>query len=305
MVPGMTARGYSRPYSAALVASSGTLGVIIPPSIPMLIYGFVGDVSVADLFISGIVPGLLFGVGLMLVCVWMGRTRGWDPGGVRPSRREVTRTVVECFPALVMPILILGGIYSGVFTPTEAAAVAVVYGFLIAMFVYRELSLRDIPAIVLDSFITSAVVMLVIGATASLAWLITLEQVPAQLTELVKQISTSRWVFLLLVNVTLLVLGIFLEPVPAILLTAPLLVPTAKAFGVDPVHLGLIMTCNLAIGLYTPPVGGTLFVAAKIADVGIGAISRALVPLFLVSLMVLLLVTYLEWVPMGLVWLLR
>jgi C4-dicarboxylate transporter, DctM subunit len=305
MVPGMVSRGYSRPYSAALVASAGTLGVIIPPSIPMLIYGFVGDVSVRDLFVAGIVPGFLFGGGMMLVCVWMGRSRGWDPGGEKPSGREILRIGIECFPALLMPVIILGGIYSGVFTPTEAAAVAVVYGFLIAMFVYRELPFSELPRVVLDSFITSAVVMVVIGATAALAWLITLEQVPAQLTALVQQVSSSKWVFLLLLNVSLLVLGIFLEPVPALILTAPLFIPTAKAFGVDPVHLGLIMTCNLAIGLYTPPVGGTLFVAANIARVGMGAISRALTPLFLVSVAVLMLVTYVEWLPMGLVWLMR
>jgi C4-dicarboxylate transporter, DctM subunit len=305
MVPGMTGRGYPRPYAAALVASAGTLGVIIPPSIPMLIYGFVGDVSVKDLFISGIVPGLLFGLGLMLVCMWKGRAEGWDPGGARPSWREILPIIWECLPALAMPVVILGGIYSGVFTPTEAAAMAVIYGFLVAMLVYRELSFREIPGIILDSFVTSAVVMLVIGATASLAWLITLEQVPVQLTEIVKEISSSKWVFLLLLNVSLLVLGIFLEPVPALILTAPLFIPTAKAFGVDPVHLGLIMTCNLAIGLYTPPVGGTLFVAANIANVGMGAISRALTPLFLVSVAVLFLITYIEWLSLGLVRLLR
>jgi C4-dicarboxylate transporter, DctM subunit len=236
---------------------------------------------------------------------WKGRAEGWDPGGARPSWREILPIIWECLPALAMPIVILAGIYSGVFTPTEAAAVAVIYGFFVAMLVYRELSFREIPGIILDSFVTSAVVMLVIGATASLAWLITLEQVPVQLTEIVKEISSSKWVFLLLLNVSLLVLGIFLEPVPALILTAPLFIPTAKAFGVDPVHLGLIMTCNLAIGLYTPPVGGTLFVAANIANVGMGAISRALTPLFLVSVAVLFLITYIEWLSLGLVRLLR
>jgi C4-dicarboxylate transporter DctM subunit len=153
--------------------------------------------------------------------------------------------------------------------------------------------------------VTSAVVMLVIGATSALAWLITLEQVPAQMLELVRGIAHDRWTFLLLLNVVLLVLGIFLEPLPAMVLAAPLFLPAAQAYGVDPVHLGLIFTCNLAIGLYSPPVGGTLFVAAKIAGVGMGAISRALVPLFLASLMVLALVTYVEAVPMALVWLVR
>ena len=305
MVPGMLTRGYPKAFSAALVASSGTLGVIIPPSIPLLIYGFVGNVSVADLFIAGIVPGILFAIGLMLVCMWLGKKNAWDVGAERPSLCEIGRTAIDCIPALMMPVLILGGIYSGITTPTEAAAVAVVYGFLIAMFVYNELSWRELPHLVLRSFIVSAVVMLVLGGTAALAWLITVEQVPTQIIEFVKDISTSKWVFLILLNITLLVLGIFLEPLPAILLTAPIFIPVATAFGVDPVHLGLIMTCNLAIGLYTPPVGGTLFVAAKIANVGMGAISRQLIPLFLVSLVVLMLITYVEWIPMGLVWALK
>jgi C4-dicarboxylate transporter, DctM subunit len=301
MIPGMAQRGYSRSFGAALVATSGTLGVIIPPSVPMLVYGFVGGVSIAELFISGIVPGLLFGLALMAVCAWKGRREGWDPGGEPLELRETLRHFVFCFPALLMPLIILGGIYSGVFTPTEAAAVAVVYGFIIAVFVYRDLALADLPRLLLDAFITSAVVMLVLGATSALAWLITLEQVPAQLTALVQEISSSRLVFLLLLNASLLVLGIFLEPLPALLLTAPLFIPTARAFGVDPVHLGLIMTCNLAIGLYTPPVGGTLFVAARIGNVGMWAISKALIPLFLASLVVLALVTYIPALPMALV----
>lgn len=301
MIPSMARRGYPRPFGAALVATAGTLGVIVPPSIPMLVYGFVGNVSVAELFISGIVPALLFGLAMMAVCVWTGVRTGCDPGGQRPGLGELARTTLACGPALLMPVIILGGIYGGVFTPTEAAAVAVVYGMVLALLVYRDLALRDLPALILDAFVTSAVVMVVLGATAALAWLITLEQVPAQLTALIQELSTNRLVFLLLLNVALLVLGIFLEPLPALLLTAPLFIPTAAAFGVDPVHLGLIMTCNLAIGLYTPPVGGTLFVAARIGGVGMAAISRALVPLFFVSLIVLFLITYVEWLPMALV----
>jgi C4-dicarboxylate transporter DctM subunit len=180
-----------------------------------------------------------------------------------------------------------------------------VYGLFVALVVYRELSVRDLPKLVLDAFLTSATVMVIIGATAALAWLITIEQIPAQLTQLVSQVASSKWEFLLLVNIALLVIGIFLEPLPALILTAPLFIPSAQAFGVDPIHLGIIMTCNLAIALYTPPVGGTLFVAAKVASVGMGAISKALIPQFIISLVVLLIITYVEWVPMGLVWLLK
>lgn len=303
MVPGMLRHGYSRPFSGALVATSGTLGIIIPPSIPMLVYGFVGNVSVADLFLAGVVPGVLFGVGLMAVCYWEGKRTGCDTGGTVPDWAAVWRMFCQCLPALLMPLLILGGIYSGVFTPTEAAAVAVVYGLVVALFIYREIGLKDLPGLILDSFLTSAVVVVIVGATTALAWLITLEQVPAQVIALVNEVASTRWAFLLLVNISLLAIGVFLEPLPALILTAPLFIPTAKAFGVDPVHLGLIMTCNLAIGLYTPPVGGTLFVAAKIANTGMAAISRALIPQFAISLVVLILITYVEALPMALVWL--
>jgi C4-dicarboxylate transporter, DctM subunit len=305
MIPGMTRKGYPKPYSAALVATSGTLGILIPPSIPLLVYGFVGNVSVAELFLSGIMPGLLFAACLMLLCVYKGRKLGCDPGGTRPDFKVLRATLVDTLPALMAPIIILGGIYSGIFTPTEAAAIAVVYGLVVALLVYRELSIRDLPGLALQAMITSAVVMVVIGATAALAWLITAEQVPAQFSAWIAQVSDSKWVFLALLNILLILIGIFLEPLPALILTAPLFIPTAKAFGVDPVHLGLIMTFNLAIGLYTPPVGGTLFVAARIANVGIGAISKELIPMFGIAIVVLIAITYVEAIPMGLVWLAR
>lgn len=305
MIPGMSRKGYPRPFSAALVATSGTLGILIPPSIPLLVYGFVGNVSVAELFLSGVVPGLIFAGCLMVLCVHKGRRFGCDPGGARPDLKQLRATILDTLPALLAPVIILGGIYSGFFTPTEAAAVAVVYGLVLAFVVYRELPLGALPGLALQAMITSAVVMVVIGATAALAWLITAEQVPAQFSAWIAQISTSKWVFLALLNVLLILIGIFLEPLPALILTAPLFIPTATAFGVDPVHLGLIMTFNLAIGLYTPPVGGTLFVAARIANVGMGAISRELLPMFGVALLVLVAVTYVEAIPMALVWWVR
>jgi C4-dicarboxylate transporter DctM subunit len=305
MIPAMIKRGYSPGFAAALVAVAGTLAVIIPPSIPLLVFGFVSGASVRDLFLAGIVPGILFGIGLMVVCVRYGLSTGCDRGGERASPREVWVAFKAAFPALLMPVIILGGIWFGVFTPTEAAAVAVVYGLVISMFYYRDIGWRELPALVLKAFVTSAVVMVVIGATAALAWVITVEQVPMQVTQWVKEVTDSRWMFLLLANVVMLLLGIFIEPLPALILTAPLFVPLATAYGVDLVHLGLMMTCNLAIGLYTPPVGGTLFVAAKLAQAGIAKVSYALIPMFLVTLVVLLAITYVTALPMGLVWLLR
>jgi C4-dicarboxylate transporter DctM subunit len=305
MIPALSRQGYSAAFASALVAAAGTLAIIMPPSIPLLVFGYIAGVSVRDLFLSGIVPAVLFGLGLMLVCVWYGISTGCDKGEKRASGAEIWASFKDAFPALLMPVIILGGIWSGFFTPTESAVVAVMYGLLVSMLWYRSIGFRDLPGLLYSAFLTSAVVMAVVGATAALAWIITVEQIPVMMTEWVQTVAESRWTFFLLINIFLLVLGIFLEPLPALVLTAPLFVPLARVYGIDPVHLGLVMTCNLAIGLYTPPVGGTLFVAAKIGQVGMGAISRALMPLFIVSLVVLLLITYVQALPMFPVWLLR
>ena len=291
MIPGMCRRGYSASFAAALVAVSGTIGIIIPPSIPMIVYAFVGNVSIRDLFLAGFIPGILLGLALIGYCMWVGKTRGWDPGERMASRGEVWRAFLPSLPALSMPVVVLGGIFGGVFTPTEAGAVAVLLALVIGL-ASRDLRLGDVPRVLRDSFVTSATVMMVIGATTALAWVITLEGVPFMIVDAIKAWTTSKEVFLLLVNVLLLLLGIFIEPVPALILTAPLLLPVAKAMGVDPVHFGLILTFNLALGLFTPPVGGTLFVAAKIAGVRMGEITRDLLPMFGLSLVVLAIVTY-------------
>tara|TARA_R110002110_G_scaffold36071_19_gene120870 strand:- start:2968 stop:4251 length:1284 start_codon:yes stop_codon:yes gene_type:complete len=305
MIPNMAKQGYTRAFAAGLVASAGTIGIIIPPSIPMLVYGFVGNVSVAELFLAGFIPGAVFGLALMLVCYWVGRSTGCDPGGKAASAGEIWRSFIGCAPALFLPVIILGGIFSGYVTPTEAAALAVVYGLVVTILVYRDFHIRDLPKLLVDSFITSAVVMVVIGATTVLAWLITLEQMPTLLVSFVQDMSDSPFMFLLLVNIVLLILGLVLDPVPAILLTAPLFIPTATAFGVDPVHLGVVMTCNLALGLFTPPVGATLYVASNISGVGVLTIARAMAPLYLVSLITLMLVTYIPSISMSMVWLFR
>ncbi|MHA3980190.1 TRAP transporter large permease [Halovulum sp. GXIMD14794] len=305
MIKNMSREGYSTAFSAGLVAAAGTIGIIIPPSIPMLIYGFVGNVSVAELFLAGMVPGILFGLFFMGVCYWVGKSTGCDPGGRTTSAKELTRSFIGTAPALFMPVLILGGIFTGWVTPTEAAALAVVYGLAVTMFVYRDFRIRDLPKLMVDAFVTSAVVMVVIGATTVLGWLITLEQMPQILVAFVQEVSSGPWMFLLLVNVVLLVLGLVLDPVPAILLTAPLFLPTAQAFGVDPVHLGVIMTCNVAVGLFTPPVGATLYVASRISGVGVISIARAMAPLYLAAISALLLVTYVPAVSMSMVQLFR
>ncbi len=305
MIPSMAQRGYPRAFAAALVAVAGTIGVLMPLSIPLIVYGFVGNVSIRELLVSGLLPAFTLALSLILLCIWKGRKLGCDLGAPMPARSEVWANFVAVLPAMGMPVVILGGIVSGIFTPTEAASIAVVYGLILAVAVYREVRVRELPTLLLNSFITSAVVMLVVGATGALSWLITVEQIPAQLAAQILEISSNKYVFLLLLNVALILVGIFLEPLPALILTAPLFIPTAKAFGVDPVHLGLIMVFNLVIGLYTPPVGGTLFVASRIAGVGMIAISRELIPMFVIALFVLFAVTYIEVIPMSLVWLSR
>lgn len=305
MVPRMAERGYPRAFAAALIAVAGTIGVLMPLSIPLLVYGFVGNVSIRELLVSGVFPAFTLAFVLILLCVWKGRALGCDLGGAMPSRTEIWKSFVAILPASGMPVVILGGILSGVFTPTEAASVAVFYGLILALFVYREVKPAQVPGMLLQSFRTSAVVMLVVGATGALSWLITVEQIPANLAQAILNIAENKYVFLFLLNLALILVGIFLEPLPSLMLTAPLFIPTAKAFGIDPVHLGLIMVFNLVIGLYTPPVGGTLFVAAKIARVGMVAISRELIPMFALALCVLFLVTYVEAIPMALVWFMR
>jgi C4-dicarboxylate transporter DctM subunit len=305
MVPRMAERGYPRAFAGALIAVAGTIGVLMPLSIPLLVYGFVGGVSIRELLVSGVFPAFTLAFALILYCMWKGRQLGCDLGGEMPSRAEIKKSFIGILPASGMPVVILGGILSGIFTPTEAASVAVFYGLILALFVYREVKPAQVPGMLLQSFRTSAVVMLVVGATGALSWLITVEQIPANLAAAVQEVAANKYVFLFLLNIALILVGIFLEPLPSLMLTAPLFIPAAKAFGIDPVHLGLIMVFNLVIGLYTPPVGGTLFVAAKIARVGMVAISRELIPMFVLALLVLFTVTYVEAIPMALVWFMR
>lgn len=295
VIPAMVKRGYPRGFAAALLAVAGTLALLMPLSIPFLVYAFISGVSMRQLSMSGVVPALICALALISVCIWYGRKTGCDNGDQRASMAEIRAAFGDAGPALLMPVIIIGGIWSGIFTPTESAAVAVVYGLAVSLLLYRDLNWRDLPRLLLNAFQTSATVMLVIGATAALAWLLTVEQVASQLAVWVQDVASEKWLFLLLVNISLLVLGIFIEPLPALLLTAPLFLPLAQAFKVDLVHLGVIMTANLAIALYTPPVGGTLFVAAKLAKAGIGEISRALIPLMAATVVVLMLITYFPW----------
>ncbi len=303
VVPMMKQRGYSPAFAAALLSVAGTLALLMPLSIPFLVYAFISGVSMRTLSMAGVVPAIICALALMVVCVWHGKKTGCDSGGERSSAREIWVAFKAAGPALLMPVIIVGGIWSGFFTPTEAAAVAVVYGLIISLFFYKDLSWSDLPALLLKAFQTSAAVMLVIGATGCMSWLMTVEQVAMQLAAWVQSVAHQPWMFLLLTNIVLLLLGTFIEPLPAMLLSAPLLLPLAQAFKIDMVHFGVVMTANLSIALYTPPVGGTLFVAANLAGAGIGAISKQLIPLMTATVLMLFVITYVPSMTRVIVWL--
>jgi C4-dicarboxylate transporter, DctM subunit len=301
VIPSMIQRGYSRGFAAALLSVAGTLALLMPLSIPFLVFAFISGASMRTLSMAGVIPAMLSALALIAVCMWYGKKSGCDNGEQRASAKQIGRAAIAAGPALLMPIFIVGGIWSGYFTPTEAAAVATVYGLAVSMYLYRDLKWSQIPQLLLKAFMTSATVMLVIGATGALAWLITVEQVAQHLATWVGSVATEQWVFLIMLNIALILLGIFIEPLPALLMAAPLFLPMAAAFKIDPVHLGVLMTANLAIALYTPPVGGTLFVASKLAKAGIGETTRHLWPLMAATFFVVLLVTYFPglslWLP--------
>ncbi|MDI3522008.1 MAG: TRAP-type transport system large permease protein [Bacillota bacterium] len=300
LVPEMTKRGYDRDFSAAMVASAGIIGPIIPPSIPMIIYGVIAQISIGDLFMAGIVPGLLIGVGLMFVAYRVAVKRGY-PTEERLSNAEKWQRLKNAIWAILMPLIIIVGIRGGIFTPTEGGVVASVYGLLVGMFIYKELKPKDLPKILGDAVISTASVSFLIATASLFSWILGSERIPQAIAAFFLSISTNKYVILFLINVLLLIVGMFLDVAPAIILLMPVLLPLVSSLGVDLVHFGLIVTLNLAIGLLTPPVGTALYVACNIAKVSLADISKAVLRFIAVILVVLFLVTYVPavtlWVP--------
>ena len=295
LIPQMRREGYPRGFAAATVASSAELGVIIPPSVPMVIYAMLTGISVIDLFIAGILPGLLIGVSLILTCLIISKLRGYgqvESFRLGPWLRGVGVAVKRAWAALLMPVIVLGGIYGGVFTPTEAAVIAVFYALIVGTLVYGELRLRDVPEIFRQAAVTSAVVMVIVSFTAILAYVLALLRAPDIMLAALRGISDNPMVFLLLVNVALLIIGIFFEPLPAILIFGPLFHPVAVQLGIDPVHFGLIMIVNTAIGMVTPPVGANLFISCAIAKISMEELTRPLLPFLAVLVLDILIITY-------------
>lgn len=300
LIPAMVAQGYKAPYAAANQAASGALGIIIPPSIPMILYAISANQSVGDMFAAGFLPGFVV-VGALMIYAYLHALRHPSVRDDRASLAEVLAAGRKAILALLMPALILGGIYGGIVTPTEAAVVAVVYSLVIGLLVYRELSLRELPQILRDSAITSAIVLSIIATAGLYGRIILSLQVPATISDFVIGAIDSPWVFIILVNVLLLFVGMFLEAAAAILIFTPILLPIALNFGIDPVHFGVIVVVNLAMGMFTPPVGLNLFIAAQISRQSIASLTRAVLPFVALMLIALMVISFVPWLSLALI----
>jgi len=300
MIPGMIKAGYDKHYTVGVVATAGSMGILIPPSIAMIVYADAVEESVGKLFIAGILPGIVMGILLMTVTWFVARWRKM-PREPWQGFRHLLKSFLRAFWGLLLIGIVVGGIYGGIFTPTEAAAVAAVYSALIALFVHRDMSFKDIPKVMLDSSKMTAVIMFIIACAVIFAHTLTVEQVPQNLASSVLAQDPSPWSFLLMVNVILWFAGDFMEPSSILLILAPLFHPIATNLGIDPIHLGVIMTTNMEVGMITPPVGLNLYVAAGLTGMSLGQVTKAALPWMFVLIAALLLITYVPWLSLFLV----
>lgn len=291
MIPEMTKRKYDKGFSAALVAASGSIGLIIPPSIALIIYGVTTQTSIGDLFVAGIVPGVLIGVGFIIYSYFVARKNNYPKEG-KISLKGKWKSFKEASWALAMPFIIIFGIRGGIFTPTEGGAVVAVYSLIISVFVYKEIKFTDLPKIFFESAISTAIISTIIGATTLFGWLLASEQIPQKITTTLLGVTDNKILLLLLINFILLISGMFLDSGPAIMLLAPILAPVAISLGVNPVQFGLVMVLNLTIGLLTPPVGTAMYVSSNVSGVPILQLSKKLIPFWLIMVSILLLATY-------------
>ena len=303
LIPEMAKKGYPRDFATAVTVSGSVQAILIPPSHNAIIYSLAagGSISIAALFVAGVLPGLLLGLTLAALCMIIAKKKNF-PRGERIPLRQALKICVEALWGLMTMVIILGGILTGVFTATESAAIAVIWAFFVTMFIYRDYKWRDLPKLMHRTVKTLTIVMILIGFAASFGYIMTLMQIPQQITEAFTSVSKQPWVILLMINVLLLILGTLMDMAPLILIMTPILLPVATSIGVDPVHFGMIMMVNLGMGLITPPVGGVLFVGAAIAKLPIEQVTKALLPFFGAMLLVLALVTY---VPFFSLWLPR
>ncbi|GEN54677.1 TRAP transporter large permease [Halobacillus faecis] len=301
MIPAMVRQGYDKKFATATVAAAGSIGVIIPPSIPMVIYGVVGGASIGDMFIAGIIPGFIVGGALLAWAYIYSRQQGYKGLAEKTSLATIGKTFWEAKWALVIPVIILGGIYGGIFTPTEAAVIAVVYGMIAGLFLYRELSIKDMPKIFADSALTTATVLIIVGSATAFGRLLTIEQIPTQVANFMLSISENEIILILLITLLLLIVGCFMDTLAAIIILTPILLPIAVNLGYDPIHFGIIMVVNLAIGFITPPLGVNLFVGSGISGLSIEQLSRAIIPYFFAMIFSLLMITFIPELSLWLI----
>lgn len=301
MIPAMIKAGYKPAFAAALMGASGAIGVVIPPSITFVVYGSIADASIGTLFLAGVLPGLLMGLGLMVTALLVGSKSELETLP-KASGKERWDAFKDAFWGLLMPVIILGGIYGGIFTPTEAAAVSVNYGLFVGIFIYKQIRLEELYTLLLDSVSTTATVMFITAAASLFAYVLTRARLDVAISTALQQVTGgSTIIFFIIVNIILLIAGCFLDSTSALYIFTPLFVPVANALGIDLVHLGVVMIVNLAIGLFTPPVGVNLYVACGVADVNLKDISKAVLPLLIASIIVLLIVTYVPAVSLAFV----
>ncbi len=296
-IPAMIRKGYDKGFAAAVQAAGGSIGVIIPPSIPMIIFGVVGGVSIGKMFLGGFIPGFLIGGSLMLVSYFLAKRAGYERETFL-GLKEIGRTFIGAFWALLMPLIILGGILGGIFTPTEAAVVAVLYGVVVGFIIYRELRLKDLPKILAKAAISTSTVMLLIATANIFGWILTAQRVPQSVATYLVSLTTSPMVLYSLILVCLLVVGTFMETSASLIILTPVFLPVVQQFGIDPVHFGVVMVTALAIGMLTPPLGICLFISCNIARIQLSEIIKFILPFLLVMIGVLLLITYVPGIVM-------
>ncbi len=300
MIPIMRKEGYDNNFNTAVTVTASTTGLLIPPSNILIVYSLAsGGVSIAALFIAGYLPGFLVGLALMTVCAVIAVVKKY-PTGERVELRTALKKTLDAIPSLFMIVIVIGGIIAGFFTATEASAVAVLYSALLSVFIYREVSLAEIPGLLLKTVETTAIVLLLVGTSSAMSWILSYENIPQNISAALISLTNSKFVVLLLINIFLLVVGTFMDMTPAVLIFTPIFLPVAVQLGITPLHFGIILVLNLCIGLCTPPVGSVLFVGCSVGDTRITELTRFLLPFFAVMVAVLLLVTYLPSLSLAL-----
>ncbi len=299
VIAGMVKNGYTKEFAAGVICNAGTLGILIPPSIVMVVYAAVTEVSVGRMFMAGVVPGIMLGLMLMIAVWWRaGKLQITPPA--KASGSEVFRAFRDSMWGLALLVIIMGGIYGGLFTPTEAAAVSAVYALVVAVWIYRDLRIRDLPEVFLESAKTTVMIMFIVANALLFAHVLTTERIPQAIAEQILAVGMSPWMFLLVVNIILLIAGNFMEPTGIILILAPILFPIATQLGIDPIHLGVIMMVNMEIGMVTPPVGLNLFVTSGVTGMNLVQVTKAAMPWLMVLLVFLVLVTYIPAISLAL-----